>query len=94
MPPRLTPDKILSVKRWLREGASVKDVAERAGCSTQTVYAIRSGERDARGPKGPYVRCKGCGGITQMPCPVCRGREAVAKRLARNRARLRADGER
>ena len=66
-----------------RGGLSQRTIARRMGVSRGTVNAIARGRRpdyaavrrepgaDFRAPSGPPRRCRGCGGMVQMPCLVC-----------------------
>jgi transcriptional regulator with XRE-family HTH domain len=107
--PMIAAGKVQEVERLLSEGQfSQRQIARRTGVSRATVSAIADGTRpdyeaqrrlrDLRQAEdecqGPVERCKGCGGLTQMPCRVCRVRkfkaqQHEAKRVERQQIRQR-----
>lgn len=83
---------------WASGTCSQRQIARRVGVSRGTVHAIINGrhiDREAKRKEeppmfsGPYVRCRGCGGMVQMPCLLCRVR-ALPCRAGWQRRRRRA----
>src|SRR5689334_722087 len=87
--------KVVEVQRLLTEGAlSQRQIALRTGISRATIAAIADGTRpdyDVRRREqqlrhaaeediGPVERCDGCGGLTHLPCRLCRVRQMEAQR--------------
>src|SRR5215211_2460466 len=99
--------KVQEVQQLLSEGLySQRQIAKRTGVSRATIAAIADGSRPdyeaqrllrnlrtaEEESQGPVERCKGCGGLTQMPCRLCRVRKFKAEqfeagRLERQRIR-------
>jgi len=85
--------KVQEIEQLLRKGQySQRQIARRTGISRATIAAIAAGERpDYEAQRqlrqlrqaedesiGPVERCRGCGGMTQMPCRLCRVRNFKA----------------
>lgn len=83
----IAPQVVDEIKRLLDEGSlSQRGIARQLGVSRGTVHAIARGKRpdyhNRRGeeedqivpPRGPWSRCRTCGGMVQMPCLACRVR--------------------
>ena len=99
--------KVQEIERLLCEHRfSQRQIARRTGVSRATIAAIADGTRpdyEARRrlhqlrraeeeSTGPVERCPGCGGMTQMPCRLCRMRRLRAEReeaARRERQRIR-----
>jgi hypothetical protein len=94
--------KVRQVEQLLTTGdLSQRQISLRTGVSRAIIRSIALGERpdyealqnlramcEADGiSTGPFERCKGCGGMTQMPCRVCRIRKLRAQRLEAARRR-------
>lgn len=90
----IAPAVAAEIKRLLRtRRLSQRRIAAQTGVSRGTVNAIALGKRpDYRAghhennvapPRGPLVRCPGCGGKVQMPCVLCRVRELDARSAPR-----------
>lgn len=78
---------------WVVQLLDEKNLSQRAialetGISRGTIGAIARGERprqlyrkatdEAAFDFGPPARCRGCGGLVQMPCLLCRVRALLA----------------
>jgi hypothetical protein len=79
---------------------SQRKIAQRTGVSRGTVAAIAAGRRPKcprrdpcdefpLEPRGPLMRCPGCGGKAHMPCRFCYMQAVVA----RTRRPFRRDGD-
>jgi hypothetical protein len=94
--------KVAEVQRFLDEGVlSHRQIALRTGISRASISAIADGtrpdyesrrrERQLRDAEaetaGPVERCGGCGGLTQIPCRLCRVRQIDAQRREARRRR-------
>lgn len=77
------------VRELLAEGGrTYREIAQECGCSHGVVAVIARGEWcgdrerfDGRQEaSGPMERCVGCGGLTYLPCLLCRARVEAARR--------------
>lgn len=87
-------ETVCRVRELLAAGElSQREIARKLELSRGTVSAIATGRRTDRVAKprpgeepplfaGPYLRCRGCGGMVQMPCLLCRVRALRPSRIA------------
>jgi hypothetical protein len=91
----ISPSKVEEVERLLATGSlSQRQIAKQAGISRATVSGIAAGtrpdyaarqrerERVVDEPRGPLVRCGGCGGRVYSPCHLCKVRQVKAAEKA------------
>ena len=91
----LKPQMILKILFLLKERKfSQRKIAKMLGVSRGTVSAIALGKRKLSSsltaqedtsvipPKGPPLRCGGCGAKTKMPCLACQLRKRKEEKRA------------
>jgi hypothetical protein len=87
----IAPQIVSEVRRLLAERKlGYRKIAELTGISRGSVGAIATGRRpdyepqpreeESDEPNGSPERCPGCGGLSYMPCRLCRVRKAMSQR--------------
>jgi hypothetical protein len=76
---RISAHEAAGAQALLDQGWPQRAVSDATGISRFTVWKIANGQWSAkRSPieresmrGGPFVRCRTCGGLAQMPCRLC-----------------------
>lgn len=79
MPQRLTSEELWRIERKIRDGKSLRELADEEQLSIHTLVEIRDGRHELQ-VNPTHKRCPGCGGQQTDPCLVCRTRRDVDDR--------------